>query len=172
MRKAASQSVPSKDAYLIQLSLMFQNKLTCLRYEGKPRLGANIEAMTQVLQKMEFELLPFMRFEEEEIFPFVVRHVPKYETAVRVLEAEHSELKSRLNTFQTLFQSFKITSNILERNYDSLFDTGSYLVYLLRHHAQTKKHLYRLIKNQLRPEEKKQLTRLSNASSVSIMSAS
>ncbi len=135
----------------------FQTLLTNLRYEGKPRLGANIQQTRLILKFLESKVIPQFRFEEKSIFPFLRRHIPKLEAALRLLEAEHDEFQSHLKSFQKSFQRFVKTGQSDGKNSEALKETGTYMVYLLRHHLKAENQVYKVMAENLRADEKAEI---------------
>jgi hemerythrin superfamily protein len=127
----------------------FQTLLTNLCYEGKPRRGGNIRRTRRILGFLNGKVIRQFRFEEKKLFPFVVRHIPKLEPAVHLLEAEHEEYKAQLKNFGKYFRNFMKKGDSRD-----LRETGTYLACLLRHHVRAEKRIFKALAGNLRPEEK------------------
>ena len=48
-----------------------------------------------------------MDFDETVIFPFIERHIPKYEQMILFLIAEHSEFRDNFERFESLYKELK-----------------------------------------------------------------
>ena len=136
--------------------------LTNLRYEGKVHVGRNMNDIEKVLIFFSKELLPHVKLDEM-VFAFVEKHIPKLESVVRLLQAEHKEMVVNIEVFSFLFRELEHEKNESKRveAIEKLRDKGTYLVYLLRNHIQAESEIvYKIIDRELRPEEKKTLFKL------------
>ncbi|MBI4352680.1 MAG: hemerythrin domain-containing protein [Candidatus Omnitrophica bacterium] len=132
-----------------------------LRYEGKNSLGKNLKELHETLEFFETNLVSHMALEEDVLFPFFRRHVPKLESLILLLGSEHENLKKDLDRMKVFLADFsrRRTSppgEALER----LKEKGMYFVYLLRSHLHVEgESVYRAIEKELRRDEKKELVR-------------
>lgn len=145
-----------RQSEILQGTVRFQNLLVNLRYEGKPRLGNNIRQTAQILGFLKHDVVRRFRFEEKEIYPFLARHIPKLEPALRMLEAEHREFQNKLKSFQRSFDRFTKDGPSGIKAAGSLRETGTYLTYLLRHHLLLENFVYKAA-GELRADEKAEL---------------
>lgn len=138
----------------------FQTVLTNLRYEGKPCLGNNIRQTQAILAFLKNEVIQQFQFEEKILFPFLIRHIPKLESVVRLLESEHDEFQSQLKSFYKIFRKFSNTERPDGKSAEVLHETGTYLVYLLRHHIKAESRVFKAMNENLRADEKAKLKQL------------
>ncbi len=136
--------------------------LTNLRYEGKVHIGRNMNDIEKVLSFFNEDLLPHVKLDEM-VFTFVGTHVPKLESVIRLLQAEHKEMVVNIEVFSYLFRELENEKNESKRMeaVEKLRDKGTYLIYLMRNHIQAESEgVYKVIDRELRPEEKKTLFKM------------
>ena len=142
--------------------------LTNLRYEGKAFLGKNLKEIRSVLKFLNRELIPHVKFEEEFIFPFVKTHIPKLESLIHLLRAQHKELQEHLKNFESLLEKsgkegFDVNDG---RALEKIREQGIYINYLIQHHIQVENEsIYKIVDSELNHHEKKELAQLSSARS-------
>lgn len=144
---------------ILSESNALEDALQCLRYEGKVNIGKNINVADKKLGLLTEKILLHIKMEEI-IYSFLSVHVPKLDPLIRLLKAEHEEIKVDLEVLEFLLK--EITQEKLEskRNQDieKLKDKGTYLVYLLRNHLRAETDsVYPVIQNELHEEERKEL---------------
>ena len=132
--------------------------LTNLRYEGKAFLEKNLKDIRSVLKFLNRELIPHIKFEEEFIFPFVGTHIPKLESLIHLLRAQHKELQEHLKNFGSLLEeSGKEDGRTLEK----IREQGIYMIYLIQHHIQVENEsIYKIVDSELNHHEKKEFAQL------------
>lgn len=138
-----------------------QEILTNLRYEGRASFGRNLKETGKVLDFFKLELVEHVNLEEKVLFPFLRRHFPKLESAVGMMEAEHGSFRKSLRGFEQNLHKLSRhrTDGQRTRVVESLRETGTYLIYLLRHHLEVESRtLYRVLDRELRQEERKLLS--------------
>ncbi len=142
----------------------FQEVLTNLNYEGKPRLGKNLKEARALLNGLKKSLSAQFAVEEKAIFPFLGKHIPKLNCALDLLQAEHEELKTQLEIFENRLDVFpKRQKGSQERLKAAprIKESGTYLVYCLRNHLRAEKGLiFKCLGRELKKEEKRKLARL------------
>ena len=132
--------------------------ITNLRYEGKAAFGKNMTEAGKVLEYFNEELVSHMKLEDT-IFVYIETHIPKLESVIRILQAEHKELKVNLEVLGFLFRELSEEKNETRRTQtvEKLKDKGTYFVYLLRNHIQAEEEsIYRTIDQELHADEKKE----------------
>lgn len=130
------------------------------RYEGKPSFGKNISQTKKVFKLFNSELRAHLRIEDKVLFPFAESHLPKLELLIRLLRAEHDDLKKRVSYFSSLFK--KVPAGNSAHEYSGwvrrVSDTGTYAAHLLKHHLKVRsKGIDRVVLRELRPDEKREL---------------
>jgi len=127
--------------------------LTHLRYEGKVSRGKNVKGAIQVMQGLRCLIAKHQELQEKVVFPFLVTHIPKHETFVRFLRADHQEMNaSRLK----LEAALRVLAKNLQEGFQSKSsqELGVYFVCLLHHHIQLEnKWVHQAIQNELRKDE-------------------
>lgn len=139
---------------------MLADTLTRLKYEGKPSFGRNLKEARTIAEYFETNLLRHMRFEEETVFPFLKKHIPKLEPAIDYLSDEHSDFQEKLTVFSNAIKNppEKSSSPDTWQWLEKTIEAGTYLVYLFRQHTQAeRKSLYEAIESILNENEKKNL---------------
>ena len=143
-----------------------ENALFNLRYEGKRSLGRNLKQVHAVALSFKTGLNGHFRLEEEALFPVAEKHLPKLETLIAHLKSEHASVNKHLETIEGTLKKLSRPKGDVYTGTDIsiLREAGMYLVYLLRSHMDAEnKIVYKLIEEQLRPDEKNRITkRLSN----------
>ena len=140
---------------MLKGSRLFQSLLTRLRYEGKPRLGINLRQADRTFAFLH-QVLQQFSIEETVIFPYWVRHIPRLEPAVRMLQAEQDEFQAGFKKFERSFRRVEKPKPD-GRACNELWENGMYLFYLLNHYLRAEKRIYETGFKKLRPDEKKEL---------------
>ncbi len=139
-----------------------ENALFNLRYEGKRSLGRNLKQIQAVLLSFKTGLDSHFRLEEEALFPVAAKHLPKLEMLIAHLKTEHASVNRHLETIEGSLKKLSRPKGDLYTGTDIsiLREAGMYLVYLLRSHMDAEnKIVYKLIEEQLRPDEKNRITK-------------
>jgi hemerythrin-like domain-containing protein len=134
--------------------------LNNLIYEGKASLGKNAAKIEETIEFFRENLFPHMNCDETVIFPFVERHLPRYEQTIRFLAAEHRELQDNFESFECLYKEFKKEKKDFNRQkiIDKLRDKGIYLFCVIRNHLQGENEsIYKAAQEQLNESEKGEL---------------
>jgi len=128
--------------------------LTHLRYEGKISQGRNVKSAIAALGSLRGMIQKHRNLQEKVIFPFLVTHIPKHETVIQFLRADHEEMhKSRLKLETALrrLTAKKIGVGLQDK---SSQDVGIYFICLLRHHMDLEnKCVHQAIRSELRKDE-------------------
>ncbi len=136
---------------------IFEEALSRLHYEGKPRLGENLKRLNRVLTFFESHLPKVFKIEGGVFFPFVRRHVPKLEAATRMLEEDHRRIRGQLKTFEAWLGRYQKACQKGSEGYPArrLRETGAYLACFLKTHLEAEKAtVCRTVHAELYPEEK------------------
>ena len=134
----------------------FYEILIKLRYEGKVSLGKNCRDAKEVLKFFSGEHHQHMECEERIIFPFLKTHVPKLESIIHLLLAEHRDFKRNLLIFEHSIHELDKGKNDSERAtiLEKIKEVGTYLIYLLKSHNQFESaSVYKVIDQELHPDE-------------------
>lgn len=137
-----------------------QEILVNLRYEGRHQLGKNLRQVEGVLDFFNGELMEHVEFEEEVIFPFIKRHIPKLEPLILLLSSEHEEFKRNLRSFHFWLKEFSRERGPLNHGklIEKVREAGNYLICLLQIHLEEESEiLYRVADQELRSNEKREL---------------
>ncbi|MBI4549516.1 MAG: hemerythrin domain-containing protein [Candidatus Omnitrophica bacterium] len=136
--------------------------LTNIRYEGKLSLGKNLKEANRLRLFFNRVMRHHARLEETVIFPFLEKHVPKMESVIRLLRSEHADFEKTLIEFNASLRAVDRENDAGKRllSLEKMQETGTYLIYLLRHHLYNENvSVYKTISRDLNPEEKKILVR-------------
>ena len=138
----------------------FHELLKKLKYEGKRFQPRNIRTAEGILHALKNSYAVHKKIDDDIIFPFLDRHIPRINPFLRLLTAERSEFFNILRDCEGLLQEFKNSrrpstqSGILDR----LSDKGIYAIVLIRNHIQMEmENVYKVIDEELRPVEKDRL---------------
>ncbi len=151
------QSVIEQDGEMIAREAeKLQDALTHFRYEGKLQRGKNLKAITSIVSSLDQELKKHKRYQEKILFPFLKRHVPKYEPTIHFFQSDHEAIWE--NT-QKVKESLKqIRRSDLHPAKGSLRETGIYLVCLLRHHVRLEKNgIQKILEKDLKEGERAEI---------------
>lgn len=138
----------------------FQDLLKRLQYEGKLTQGKNIQTVEGVLETLKLSYDAHKKIDDEVIFPFLDRHIPRINPFLRLLTAERVEFLALIKDCEALLQKFKNSrgQNTQPGILDQLGEKGIYAIALIRNHIQMEmENVYKVIDKELRPAEKNQL---------------
>ena len=138
----------------------FYETLLKLRYEGKPSLGKNLRAADEVLKFFHGEHKQHMNCEENVIFPFLMIHVPKLESVIQVLRADHHDFKNKLQVFENLIAELAKDRTDFDHAavLEKIREVGTYMIYLLRSHNQFESSsIHKVMETQLHADEIEEL---------------
>ena len=170
--KKVADLLEESHANIINKTNRLNDILTNLRYEGKSSLGRNLKEAREILNCFNQELLPHIKLEDETLFPFLETYIPKLESVIHLLKAEHEDFKMNLRSFEFSLKEIARDNSDPKRakTIEKIREKGIYLIYLLRNHIQAESEsVYKLIDQELRPSEKKELEkRLSKTTNPSL----
>lgn len=101
-----------------------------------------------------------MDFDENCIYPYLGKHIPKYEPTIQFLTGEHKELRDNFVTFEHLLADLKVQRNDAQHQgtINKLRDRWVYLFCVIRNHLQAEEQIiHKAILEQLHTGEKKEL---------------
>ena len=136
--------------------------LTNIRYEGKAALGKNLKAAAKVFDFLNGDLRSHIETEENALFPFLEKHIPKLEPIIRLLCSEHEDFRKSLQGFECALRELSDEKSGQERgkSLEKLNEQGTYLIYLLRNHIQAEAEgVYKVADRELKLKEKIELTK-------------
>ena len=138
----------------------FQDVLTKLRYEGRANFDKNVKEIQQTIQFFNSELSPHISLEENIIFPFLQKHIPKLEPIIHMLQSEHADFHENLENFHLLMKNLLNADRDEEQLQvvEKIRQVGTYLVYLLSNHIRTEdRSIYNVMARELKAIEKREL---------------
>lgn len=141
----------------------FHKNIIYLKSEGKVRQEKNIKAARKSLQLLIKTLNRHHLLQEEIIFPYLLVHIPKYESMIRFLRSDHQDIHKNKVKLNGLLQ--RISRNSVSPEQVKRIDQlGAYLVCLVGHHVELEKeNIYKAIQKELRKDEKKEVNQKVNA---------
>ena len=165
LSKAASKKIVAflqEDYNYLERLNHLQDILVNLRYEGKHHIGKNLKCVGGVLKFFNGELMEHVELEEQTVFPFIRKYIPRLEPFILLLSSQHEEFKRNLRRFEFWLNELKTkaATNGLDQSklIEKVKEAGNYLVYLLQNHLEEETRiLYEVTEETLRPEEKKEL---------------
>jgi hemerythrin-like domain-containing protein len=140
----------------------FHKVLTNFRYEGLASLGKNIKAAEEVLEFFREEIVEHLALEEEVIFPYLERHIPRLGLAIRHVRAEHKDFKKNLKQFEGLLSKIPRLKGYRPRAevIGKIEWVGIHLLCYLKNHLKMENvSVYRAIGSELKEKEIKELAR-------------
>lgn len=142
--------------YTLDKTYQMDEILTNLRYEGKASFGKNLKQADALMHFFNKELTEHVKLEEEVVFPFLERHLPKLESVIHLLKAEHEDFRRNLRSFQFSFGELSREKRI--ERIEKIKELGTYLIYLLRNHIQAEtESVYKVVDRELHSDEKREL---------------
>jgi hypothetical protein len=138
----------------------FSTAIGNLHYEGKVYHNRNLKSAEGVIKFFKEDFVPHMREDEDKVFPFIKRYVPRLEAIISFLKGEHAEISETVLLIARIFEQLREEVNETKKNalLEKLREKGTYLVCLIRGHVQTETcSVYQVIIEDL---DKKELNRL------------
>lgn len=139
---------------------LLQTSIQNLQYEGKVSFQKNIRNIGDSVESLKKIFLKHTALDDEIIFPFARKHIPRLDAMISFLNAERNELKSQLETFEILFHHLVDKKGKLEhyKISEQLKDKGIYVVCIMRNHIQAEREgVYNVLDKELNILEKKKL---------------
>ena len=133
-----------------------------LRFEGKAALGRNTQDIRKILDFLQGNFVPHMKLESV-IFSYLEMHIPRLESIIKILLAEHKELKVNLEVLQFLLGDLLEEKSESRRpqTIEKLKDKATYFIYLLRNHIQAEdESIYKALEQELHRDEKEELFKI------------
>ncbi len=134
--------------------------LVNLRYEGTASNGKNLKQARQIFRELRRTFHEHSQIEDQRVFPFLKKHIPKVESLTEILELEHEYLCDLIEKFEKDFTQFTEEKNQLKRARIVLEmqKRGLYLNFLLQGHVHLEiQNLYQTVNRLLKPGERKEL---------------
>lgn len=131
-----------------------------LKYEGKRYRQSNIRTIERILSTLKETYLTHKQIDEEIIFPFLERHIPRLDPVLSLLTVECTEFYNIVSDCEALLKEFhKSEKQEAQMNaLDRLSEKGIYAIVLIRNHIQMEiESVYKVIDKELSQSEKKQL---------------
>lgn len=129
-----------------------------LRYEGVSHLRSNVDAASSALQALLGSLMACILLEENEIFPYISKHIPRYEAMLCYFRSEHQEFKERLRLLKERVDALAENPTKERAGLNDFYIESLYLASHVRVHIQDEKEkLYLVIDDELHESEKKTL---------------
>lgn len=133
-----------------------------LRYEGKGSLGKNLRQVKGSLHFFGGELFGHMQLEEEVLFPYIEKCLPRLGSVISLLKLEHDSLKKDVKQMNGLIRqlSSRAAKESPQTKIESLRERGIYWIYLLESHVEVENDaVYKVINRELRRNEKQELAK-------------
>ena len=146
-----------KENEVLRLTEKFNHCLTLLRYEGKASRARNYQLAKKNVGLLIATLKQHRNLQEDVIFPFLVRHVPKKEPVIHFLRSDHQIIKRyKMKLRKLLYKVSAKDEGVVERG--KIHETGVSLSNLLNHHIELEKeNINQAIRRYLGPDEKKDI---------------
>ncbi len=144
-------------AKIINEAARLHKVLVHLRYEGKPTRGKNLKAAKSSILSFSKILKGHRELQEKVVFPYLRVHIPKHDPAIRFFCADHRAIRRDKEKLRSLIG--RASKKLLEAGkFRGIQKKGAYLAGLVRHHLELeRKSVLKAIRNELRPEEKKEI---------------
>lgn len=156
--RLASSSVGYHDPAMMKKIEQFHEGLNRLHFEGKASLRKNLKDVGRSVEYFSEDLCGHMAQEEEYLFPFLEKHVPKLGPIISLLMAEHQDFRQSLGQLNVLLDKVGDKGVPLQADVENITRIGSYMTFLLRSHLWAENEtLDKTMREELRPEERKML---------------
>ncbi len=99
---------------VLRKAIVFDESAEKLRFEGKARFRVNAGRSARLLRALESALSVETRLEEEKLFPYAGRRIPRLEVLLYYFRTEHGELHAQI-------QKLKFLLHLLERSSAAVF---------------------------------------------------
>lgn len=160
-RKGPSAELFGAHAVILEKMDQFNEALRSIHFEGKLYTKRNLEVIRQVVKFLNTDLARHIREDEQAIFPFLEKRVPKLSPILSLLRADHSEFRDSLREFEEILnclQGAAQTHDEFNEQLVRLREKGIYLICLMRNHLQAENEgAYHAIDQYLNEEEKREL---------------
>lgn len=131
-----------------------------LKFEGKLSQGRNIRVVEEIFGSLKDSYSLHKKADEDIIFPFVERHIPRLSPFLSLLTTERDEFYDIIKECEELIKKIKHVKGQTERMdvVDDLAEKGIYAVVLIRNHIQMEmESVYKVMDKELHTAEKGQL---------------
>ncbi len=148
-----------KKAVLEKLGQL-ENALNNLQYEGKLFSSGHINKAEDVVRFLKKKYTAHIKLDNNIIFPFLERHIPKLHPVLLYLRAERREFQEGFKIFEETLSELKRGNKDVIRHgiIGRLKDRGIYLICLMRSHIQLEEQsVYEGITRGLHKDEKSAL---------------
>jgi hemerythrin-like domain-containing protein len=136
----------------------FHEVLRNLRFEGKMHFRRNLSEAGRLESFFERSLRNHMKGEEEVLFPYLQKHIPRLEPVVYLLQTEHDDFRFCLEELKGCLSACAAPGAIHAGTVEKVYDRGIHFICLWRSHMGCESHgLYEAAERELRPAEKRQL---------------
>lgn len=136
-----------------------KNALTNLRFEGKQCLGKNIGSAVRSVSFLNDKWLNYLEAEEEDLFPYILTHVPKFDPMLSHFNKDHQEQRKTILQLCRVLEGIKnIETDNMGRTIETCVSVGNYVVCFIKNHMFIKSEIfYRTVFKSLKADEIKQL---------------
>ncbi len=137
--------------------------LNKLRFEGRQHHKKNITRAFSALTILKQRLFTHMEEEEDELFPFLWKRLPRLEPVRHLFLSEHLEFRNKIKGLFKLLRQFKINGDVVVNGalIHEIYCQGMYLACFVISHIQVENNkLYEAIDNELKADEKQKLLNL------------
>lgn len=162
IKSGVSNELIHDHARVIERLHHFRNALTNFRYEGIPVFGRNLKALQELRLFLEKDILTHLKLEENVVFPFLKKRLPKFDRAINFIYSEHQDFRKSLVDFKKLLSAQKgMKARTLKSRGELLSETykvGHYLIaHLINHLKMENASVYSAIGKELSESEGHQL---------------
>ncbi|MDO8580868.1 MAG: hypothetical protein Q7S13_05245 [Candidatus Omnitrophota bacterium] len=130
--------VDEERSFVLSKLQQLESALTGLQYEGKVFSSNHIKTIGEIVRFLRQKYQEHTRLDENVIFPFLTKHIPKLSPILQFLKMESQDFQSLFETFDKILLELKEKNRILLRNniIEQLRSKGVYLICLVRSHIQ------------------------------------
>lgn len=146
---------PEKQVTFLDIDQLGQ-ALEDLRHERKWMFEEHLKDTETIYERFQKKLIHGILLEEQVLFPFLERHIPRITPLMAMLRQEHWDLSQSMQTLREHFACLKMEP--LEQALEAVHQQSLYLNFLMRTHLLAERMgIYRIADRELHWEEKKLL---------------
>lgn len=139
----------------------FENVLVKIYFEGKAWLKTNVVSASEAADIFEREANMYFEMNEIVFFPYVEKHIPKYEAVTRSLGELFQEFRKRFKCFRQALWVLAGEKGEHAEKMCRVRECGDYLIHLLLNQLLPfNEEFFKRVNAELRGEERSELARL------------
>lgn len=152
-----------EDTKILKNVADFKHNLDYLRYEGSRHRSQNAARTWTALRLLKKRLTKHIAEEENVLFPFVWKRLPRLKMSQYLFLSEHMEFRNKIDALEHYFKRLEAqrSGRGKEIIVHEIYSQGVYLACLVISHLRIENaYLYKNIQKELKAVEQKELKRI------------